>query len=121
MIMEKTGKTIKGIVISAVTAWIFMIAAAAVSAFLVYKGILTEKAMGVTVNITYFVSCFIAVFFSRRNFESRSFFKGALAGILFFATLLIVSYAFGSGRGMSNALTAFILCFMGGMFAGMIA
>ncbi len=119
--MGNMGKTFKGMIISAVTAWLVVFAGAAVSALLVYKGVIGEKGLKAAVNIIYFISCFAAVLISRRNFESRSFLKGAAAGMLFFATLFIVSAVFGDGRGVSDALTAFTLCALGGMLAGMLA
>lgn len=91
--------------------------------FALYKMQLQEGTVRIGIIIIYAVSCFLAGFISGKTEVKRQFLWGLLAGVLYFAVLLIITLLvkhsvqdiFGKG------LTTFLVCAGSGMLGGMLS
>ena len=90
---------------------------------LLYKMGLSEANVNAGIILTYVISTFAGGFVIGKLMRRRKFLWGLLAGVLYFALLLLISLGvYHSLRGeMMNLLTTFFLCAGGGMLGGMVS
>lgn len=92
-------------------------------ALLMYKMDFSGGALTVGVIIAYIASCFCGGFLTGKMVEKRQFMWGAMLGILYFLLLLSISALFQKDifDQMSNVITVFFMCALGGMVGGMVS
>ena len=90
---------------------------------LLYKAGLSEENVNAGIILTYVISTFAGGFVIGKITGVKRFLWGLLAGILYFALLLLISLGvYHSLQGEAgNLLTAFLLCAGGGMLGGMVS
>ena len=90
---------------------------------LLYKAGLSEENVNAGIILTYVISTFSGGFVIGKLTGVKRFLWGLLAGILYFALLLLISLGvYHSLQGEAgNLLTAFLLCAGGGMLGGMVS
>jgi len=94
-----------------------------VLALLLYKAGLSEENVNAGILLTYVISTFSGGFVIGKLTGARKFLWGLLAGILYFALLLLISLGIYHTLQGAAAETgaAFVLCALGGMLGGMIS
>lgn len=90
---------------------------------LLYKAGLNEENVNAGIILTYVISTFAGGFVIGKLTGVKRFLWGLLAGILYFALLLLISLGvYHSLQGEAgNLLTTFLLCAGGGMLGGMVS
>jgi putative membrane protein (TIGR04086 family) len=91
--------------------------------FALYKFRLPESQVDMAVNAVYVLSCLIGGFLSGRVQQSRRFFWGLLTGVLYFAFLLLMSFAQDAGitDSPTRILAVLAMCAFSGMAGGMLS
>ena len=90
---------------------------------LLYKAGLSEENVNAGIILTYVISTFAGGFVIGKLTGVKRFLWGLLAGILYFALLLLISLGvYHSLQGEAgNLLTTFLLCAGGGRLGGMVS
>lgn len=90
--------------------------------FLLYKFNLSEQAVEAGIMATYLLSAFIGGFFTGKQVKFRRFIWGALAGILYFAFLVLISIGvYRSSFVGTEGMLVFGVCLAGGTLGGMLS
>ena len=91
--------------------------------FLMYKFHLSEDRISTGIYAVYILSCLLGGLLAGKAMKSRRFFWGLLAGILYFAVLLLMSYIQNQGilTDTGHILTVFGVCAASGMVGGMLS
>ena len=93
--------------------------------FALYRLKLNEAQINSAVYAVYGAACLLGGYLAGRGIPSRRFFWGLLAGLLYFAVLLAVTWAMNRGQSLTPDLTrsATVLgcCAIGGMAGGMMS
>lgn len=91
--------------------------------FALYKFRLPESQISLAVNAVYIVSCFLGGLISGKLMKARRFFWGLLTGLLYFAFLLLMSFAQEGGitGSLPHILTVLAMCSLSGMAGGMVS
>ena len=92
-------------------------------AFFMYKLDVSKVIVSVGVIISYLLSCFLGGLILGKCTEQKRFLWGIAFGVLYFVIIIIVSIVLNKGafEQLGNAVTAFILCTLGGMLGGMVS
>lgn len=90
--------------------------------FVAFKLIFSEKIIHNLILIIYAISSFIGGMIVGKNTEKRKFLWGLAAGIIYFAIILMISFASTGNIGDKsiNTLTTALVCAIFGMLGGMI-
>lgn len=94
-----------------------------VLAVLLYKAGLSEENVNAGILLIYVISSFSGGFVIGRLTGAKKFLWGLLAGLLYFALLLLISFGiYHTLQGApAETAAAFVLCAGGGMLGGMIS
>lgn len=93
-----------------------------ITAFLLYKIRISERAVSVCMIIIYVGSTFMAGFLNGRKMKTRKFLWGLIGGVLYFLLLMILSWMCGGSEMIRKDLgLTLILCAGAGMLGGMIS
>ena len=92
-------------------------------ALLLYKFRLSEQVVSAAVILIYLAAVFPTGFLAGKRMEKRKFLWGLMAGMAYFAVMVLVSLAVnrqlqGSG---TRILTTMVICGAGGMLGGMLS
>lgn len=92
-------------------------------ALLLYRFGLTERIVSAAIIFVYIAASLFAGFLAGKKMGTRKFIWGLLAGVLYFAVLLLVSVILDQGAsGISgNPVTVFMICGGSGMLGGMLS
>lgn len=90
--------------------------------FLLYKFDLSKQAVEGGIMLTYILSAFIGGFSIGKQAKVRRFLWGALAGVLYFAFLVLISIGvYRSSFAGNECLLVFGVCLAGGTVGGMLS
>ena len=92
-------------------------------AFLLFKVNLTKEVLGVTITITYVLTCFVAGRMAGKQIQKRRFMWGGIIGAAYYVVLVLISVLAGQPMTeVANSMfTTLILCVGGGMLGGMLS
>ena len=105
-----------------VLAYLVSLMALLIVAFLLYKLRISERTVEICMIMIYVGSTFFAGFLSGGKLKKMKFLWGLLAGVLYFAVLVILSMAAGREAIVDkNFWLTWVLCAGGGMLGGMLS
>lgn len=106
-----------------IAAYAFTAVLLVLSAFIMYKMQLDELQVRLFVILTYGVSAIAGGFIYGKIKGCKRVLNGALAGILYFAVLLLVSCAVNRGfeESLGRNMLSFAVCMTGGIIGGIIS
>lgn len=106
-----------------ISMYIMTFALLLLSAFLLYKGMFSEKAVSVMIQIIYVLSGFFGGFFCGKLAGSRKYLWGLLMGALYFGILLFVGFLMNGGFSDDpiHILTTMLICIFSSVAGGMVS
>lgn len=93
------------------------------SAYLLYKGMFSEKAVSVMIQIIYVLSGFFGGFFCGKLAGSRKYLWGLLMGALYFGVLLFAGFLINGGLSDDpiHIVTTMLICILSSIAGGMVS
>lgn len=93
------------------------------SAFVLYKGMLSEKAVSVIIQVIYVLSGFFGGFLCGKIAGSRKYLWGLLMGALYFGILLLAGFLMNGGFSTDpvHILTTMLICVFSSVAGGMVS
>ena len=103
-------------------AYVLSLVGVLITAFLLYKMRISERAVSVCMIIIYVGSTFTAGFLNGKKMKTKKFLWGLIGGVLYFLLLVILSWIWGGSAIISKDFwLTLILCALAGMLGGMIS